>query len=237
MTIDKPFNILGTGYSVGDHHYRAYVGPPEKYDLIAAMTFNLLTTIGLRQYHRLLEIGCGSLRVGRLLIPYLNVGNYHGLEPNKWLVEHGIKFETGHDLINIKKPKFFYADDFKIEPTLDNFNFMVAQSIFSHASLKQISQCLSSISDKLLEDGAFLATFIVGKENYTEDNWVYPECVSYKVESIKALAEKSGLVFMLLDWRHPHDQSWALFYKPNFDIQWFQGKQLTWNLKVESGKI
>jgi len=67
---------LGLGLKPGDPQYRAYVGPPEDYDLIAAMTFNLLTTLGLRQHHSLLDIGCGSLRIGRLLIPYLNQGKY-----------------------------------------------------------------------------------------------------------------------------------------------------------------
>ena len=42
---------LGVGPKPGDAHYRAYVGPPEDYDLIAAMAFNLLTTLGLRQHH------------------------------------------------------------------------------------------------------------------------------------------------------------------------------------------
>jgi hypothetical protein len=36
---------LGVGLKPGDAHYRAYVGPSEDYDLIAAMTFNLLTTL------------------------------------------------------------------------------------------------------------------------------------------------------------------------------------------------
>ena len=48
---------LGVGLKPGDSHYRAYVGPPEDYDLIAAMTFNLLTTLGLRQHHSLLDVG------------------------------------------------------------------------------------------------------------------------------------------------------------------------------------
>ena len=55
---------LGLGLKPGDLQYRAYVGPPEDYDLIAAMTFNLLTTLGLRQHHSLLDVGCGSLRIG-----------------------------------------------------------------------------------------------------------------------------------------------------------------------------
>src|SRR5437879_12824633 len=86
---------LGLGLKPGDAHYRAYVGPPEDYDLIAAMTFNLLTTLGLRQHHSLLDVGCGSLRIGRLLIPYLNRGKYFGVEPAEWLVAEGIKQELG----------------------------------------------------------------------------------------------------------------------------------------------
>jgi len=99
---------LGLGLKPGDPQYRAYVGPPEDYDLVAAMAFNLLTTLGLRQHHSLLDIGCGSLRIGRLLIPYLNRGNYFGVEPNKWLVDEGISRELGETLVQIKRPTFFF---------------------------------------------------------------------------------------------------------------------------------
>ena len=46
-----PVEDLGMGLRAGDSHYRAYVGPPERYDLVAAMSFNLLTT----------HSGCGSI--------------------------------------------------------------------------------------------------------------------------------------------------------------------------------
>ena len=87
-------------------HYRAYVGPPEVYDLAAANQFNLLTLCGLREHHFLLDIGCGSLRAGKLLIPYLLPGHYFGLEPEKWLVEKGFSEELGYDIVDIKKPCF-----------------------------------------------------------------------------------------------------------------------------------
>lgn len=63
--------------------YREYVGPETEYDLIGAMQFRLLSTLGLRENHKLLDFGCGSLRAGRLFIPYLNPGNYTGVEPNE----------------------------------------------------------------------------------------------------------------------------------------------------------
>ena len=63
----------------GAHHYTAFVGRADQYDFMGATQFRLLTTLGLREHHAVLDFGCGSLRAGRLLIPYLNEGRYHGL--------------------------------------------------------------------------------------------------------------------------------------------------------------
>src|ERR1700751_2437126 len=146
---------LGVGLKPGDAHYRAYVGPPEDYDLIAAMTFNLLTTLGLRQHHSLLDICCGSLRIGRLLIPYLNRGKYFGVEPNEWLVDEGIKRELGETLVQIKRPTFFFSDSPETSAQAKTaFDFAVAQSIFSHCGLDLIKGWLSAISPSLVQDGA-----------------------------------------------------------------------------------
>ena len=83
---------------------RAYVGKPEEWDLVAARQVTLLLTAGLRDYHRLVDVGCGSLRAGRMLIPYLEPERYFGIEPNRWLVEEGIEHELGGDLVRIKRP-------------------------------------------------------------------------------------------------------------------------------------
>ncbi len=107
--------LYGLGLKSGDSHHRAYVGPPKDYDLIAALTVGLLFAAGLRETHKLLDMGCGSLRAGRLLIPYLRPGNYFGIEPNRWLVEEGIEKELGRDLIELKRPSFRYVSDFSTD--------------------------------------------------------------------------------------------------------------------------
>src|SRR5580765_1750864 len=120
---------LGLGLKPGHPQYRAYVGPPEDYDLIAAMAFNLLTTLGLRQHHSLLDIGCGSLRIGRLLIPYLNRRKYFGVEPNEWLVDEGIRRELGETLVQIKRPAFFFSESpDTISQAKISFDFALALS-------------------------------------------------------------------------------------------------------------
>jgi hypothetical protein len=225
---------LGVGLKPGDAHYRAYVGPPEDYDLIAAMAFNLLTTLGLRQHHSLLDVGCGSLRIGRLLIPYLNRGKYFGVEPNKWLVEEGIKRELGEALLEIKRPTFFFSDSPEtIGEAKIAFDFAVAQSIFSHSGLDLIKAWLSAISRSLAEDGALVATFLLGKEDSGREGWTYPECVNYRPLTIRCLAAEAGLRCELLDWKHPR-QTWLLFAAPKFDSGWLKNKPLTWNTTLEN---
>lgn len=216
----------------GDEHYRAYVGPPQDYDLVSAMVFNLLTSIGLRQHHRVVDIGCGSLRVGRLLIPYLNEGNYIGIEPNKWLVEDGIANELGMDQVRIKRPAFSFLtsmDDFKDSLGLD---YAIAQSIFSHCGQDLIKQWLSQISFHLKDNGAMIATFLVGAEDYGGQGWVYPGCVRYRPETMAAMAVESNLEFRVLDWSHPR-QTWGLFSRKNYDMSLIDGGPISWNRFVE----
>ena len=224
---------LGLGLRPGDPHYRAYVGPPQDYDLIAAMSFNLLTTLGLRQHHTLLDVGCGSLRIGRLLIPYLNAGNYFGIEPNQWLVEEGVRKEIGEALLQIKRPKFFYSDSPEaLILTEASIDFALAQSIFSHCGIDLINRWLSGISQLLAPTGALLATFLPSEKDSLLTGWIYPDCVSFRTTTLGRLAAEANLGFEILDWKHPR-QTWALFAKPGFDVSWFRNKPLSWNTRLE----
>lgn len=224
-----PTTGSGLGLKPGDEHYRAYVGPPEDYDLISAMVFNLLTCSGLRQHHRVLDIGCGSLRIGRLLIPYLNPGNYFGIEPNQWLVRDGILNEIGESQIQIKQPTFSFntsLGDFQ-EPL--GIDFAFAQSIFSHCSKTLIQDWLRDISKHLKDDGVLFATFLIAEEDYAgEEGWIYPGCVKFRPDTLKAIAQGAGLEFDVIDWMHPR-QTWAVFSKAGFDRSLVTGETIGWN--------
>lgn len=229
MTTSDPEDDLGIGLNAGDSHYRAYVGPPEDYDLISAMTFGLLTTLGMRGHHRLIDIGCGSLRNGRLFIPYLNVGNYIGIEPNQWLVEEGIEREVGADLVRIKQPRFFYGGAPNVLTGTDIIaDYAVAQSVFSHAGLDLIRTWLADTRPFLAPTAAIVATFLLAENDWEGSGWVYPDSVKYRLETIEDVARECGYKFQLLDWRHPR-QTWGLFAMPEFDRSWMSEGPLAWN--------
>ncbi|GAH82205.1 unnamed protein product, partial [marine sediment metagenome] len=86
--------------------YRAAVGPPDKYDIIGALQFRIMVAEGLRDSHTLLDIGCGSLRGGRLFLVYLRPSRYFGIEPQHHLVYDGIQAEIGESIWAVKKPEF-----------------------------------------------------------------------------------------------------------------------------------
>jgi hypothetical protein len=227
---------LGLELLPGAQHYRAYVGWPQEYDLVAATTFNLLTTIGLRQHHTLVDIGCGSLRVGRLLIPYLNAEKYIGVEPNEWLVTEGIDREVGADLVRIKRPRFYYSSSPAVLANVSGIDFALAQAVFSHCGRDLIQGWLAGIAPTLAATGGLLATFRLGEEDFSGSGWSYPDAVYYTPATMQALASEAGLRFELLDWSDPI-RSWALFAKPEFDTSWFHNKSLTWNTKIAAGRI
>jgi SAM-dependent methyltransferase len=212
-TPSPTFDALGLGLAPGSAHYRAFVGYPFKYDLVAAMQFNLLTFLGLREHHRVLDVGCGSLRAGRLLIPYLLAGHYFGIEPEEWLLKEGIQHETGQELIQLKGAAFQCRSDFRLTSFGVDFDFILAQSIFSHSGVPDIRTCLTEAAGCLAPEGLIVASFVLDKDDYAESDWVYPACIGYTESTMKQLAGDAGLQCMLIDWPHPNTQTWALYWR------------------------
>lgn len=196
----------------GDHHYKAYVGPPTQFDFMGATQFRLLCSLGLRAHHHVLDFGCGSLRAGRLLIQYLNKSCYYGIEPNKWLVNGAIEHELGKELISLKQPRFSHNSDFETSVFSKRFDFILAQSVFSHSGKDLIATALNNFRNSLKADGLIAATFIESSEDSEEKGWIYPKCVGYRKLTINELIEGAGLHPQRIPWFHPR-QTWYLMFK------------------------
>jgi cyclopropane fatty-acyl-phospholipid synthase-like methyltransferase len=125
--------------------------------------FDLMIKCGLQPHHKLLDIGCGYLRGGYLFIPYLNVGNYYGIDKEPWLLKCGIGMIEYEGLWN-KSPHISLVENFNIDHFNTKFDFMLAQSVFSHLSPGYIYQCITNVLPWLQDNGKFYATFFPGDD-------------------------------------------------------------------------
>ena len=190
-------------------NYRSAVGPEDKYDIIGALQFRIMVDEGLRDHHYLCDIGCGSLRGGRLFIPYLLPGHYCGIEPEKRLVWEGIDKELGRSIIDVKHPTFHYSDNFDLHIFGCKFHYILAQSIFSHAAPGMIKRCLASVRSVLRPNGTFIATYFKGSTSYTGTTWAQAPDARYTSQWLKNTCLSAGLTLQELKYSHPSHQTWV----------------------------
>lgn len=200
--------------------YRSYVGPADQYDLIGAAQFALLYALGLREHHRLLDIGCGSLRAGRMLIGYLAPHGYTGVDPNQWLIDDAIDHELGPDIVTIKRPTFDVTADFSLAH-LGRFDFVLAQGVATNTGPSLLSRLLVAIADTLAPTGLAAATFIhpgTGDEDALAVSindryapaWRYPGCYAYTRSAIADAVAAAGLQGRPISWFQPRHQWWVM---------------------------
>ncbi|MEM7205242.1 MAG: class I SAM-dependent methyltransferase [Planctomycetota bacterium] len=210
----SPSDVDVSKLKAGDHHYMAYVGPPTHYDFMGATQFRLLCSLGLRAEHKLLDFGCGSLRAGRFLIAYLNKGHYCGVEPNRWLIEEAIESRLGADFVRLNEPRFDHNEEFSVAAFGEKFDWIVAQSIFSHTGLDLTRCALRNFADALSDTGRVVATFVDGPSDHDGDGWIYPGCVTYREPAVAAFAREAGLHATRLPWFHPRQVWYVLAKRP-----------------------
>lgn len=191
-------------------NYKRFITPPEFYDTVGALQFCVLRNLGLRENHYLLDIGCGSLRGGKLFIPYLLPNRYYGIEPEQWLIDEAIDKELGRDMVRIRQPTFSNDSNFTLSIFHQEFDYLLAQSIFIHAAERQIRRCLAEARKVMKPEALFAANYSVGKENYGGDEWSYPNAVKYTREYMASMIEDAGLVCRCVNCSHPGGHEWIV---------------------------
>jgi len=197
-----------------DTWHRAKVGPAEYFDVIGAQQFCVMVSLGLREHHRLLDVGCGCLRGGRFFIPYLMRGAYCGLEPDKELLDAGIAMEVGRGVVYHKRAEFRYFNDFRLSRIPDPFDYVLAQSILTHAGPDLAPVIFDEVFKVLVDGGVFAATWFDGVDDCTADGWHGGERLRYRPSTMAGWALAAGFSRLdVLDVRHPMGQTWFVARK------------------------
>jgi SAM-dependent methyltransferase len=130
------------------------------WDEIGDHQMAFLISRGLRRDDRLLDVGCGSLRLGARAIAWLEAGRYFGTDISAALIEAGREHELD-EVLRAKAPAHHFAvnDDFDFSHLSDPIDVAIAQSVFTHLPLNHLRRCLASLAPHVVSGGRFFVTY------------------------------------------------------------------------------
>jgi hypothetical protein len=130
---------------------------------------------GLLPESKVLEIGCGCLRVAYWLIRFLDPGCYCGIEPARHRVELGQRFLFSSDVFESKQPRFDANAGFDVSVFSTHFDFFLAGSIWTHCSKSHIETTLEGFLRHSTPAAVFLTSYLppgTAEDDYMGESWV-----------------------------------------------------------------
>jgi SAM-dependent methyltransferase len=146
----------------------ALVGPADLWEMKRRFQIGFLRERGLLPGHRILDLGCGTLRGGIPLIEYLQVGHYTGLEVRPEVLAEGRKelVEAG---LAAKHPTLLVCDRLDALALPVRFDFVWAFAVLIHMSDAIMETALVAIGRHLTKHGCFYGNVNVG--DGAEGHW------------------------------------------------------------------
>jgi SAM-dependent methyltransferase len=134
-------------------------GPKYDFELLGRAGFEVLLREGLCPSSRVLDVGCGALRLGYWLMRFLDPGCYLGIEPNQEMLRLGLDELVEPEAVERAEARFDHNDEFDFSVFNESFDFVVARSIWTHASKAHIRAMLDSFAATASPGGVFVTSY------------------------------------------------------------------------------
>jgi hypothetical protein len=118
----------------------------------------------LQPHHDFLDVGCGWLRLGAALLPYLEEGRYYGLDNTQMNLDIGREFLKR---LGIRQaPHLLCSPDFAFQEFGKMFDVAFSHAVFTHLSHAQIEQCLMNLT-RVMKAGSlgFVTLYLSSKDS------------------------------------------------------------------------
>jgi hypothetical protein len=142
------------------------------------------------------------------LIPYLNKGNYLGIDKEQILIDQGIENELKDNLIQNKQPMFVVSNNFEFTKFNKIPNYAIAQSLFTHLPSNLINLCFKELSQHFDKNGVLFATYFISNKKIKNSKKAHDHgTFLYTIDEVKDFGELNGWNAEYIgDWNHPRNQ-------------------------------
>jgi len=196
------------------------------WDEIGDLQINFLKENGLSTDSRLLDIGCGSLRLGVRAVEFLDAENYWGTDLNESLLDAGYEREIVANGLQAKisRANLITDTDFQFTNVPTNIDIAIAQSVFTHLPLNHFRLCLANLAKHVTNNCTFFATtFVVDEHKVSEPHtheragvqtFPHRDPFHYSISDLNHIVRDLPWEMEYIgDWGHPRDQKMVRFFK------------------------
>jgi SAM-dependent methyltransferase len=155
-------NFYADALSKGRH--RDIVGG--RWDETGRVQMAALLAEGLAPHHRLLDIGCGSLRLGCKAVPYLNPGHYWGTDLSGPLMQRGYQLELA-DKPRLPPTQLIEDPNFTFPGVPPSIDYAIAFAVFTHLPADHLRQALTTLHTKFPNLHRLLFTVFLAPDHTT----------------------------------------------------------------------
>ena len=120
-----------------------------------------LKSVGMLPRHRLLDVGCGAMRLGLYAVEYLDDGNYFGIDAFPPYIAAANRLASAAGLS--RKFSLMASKNFEFGSFGTKFDYANAQSVLTHLSGEECHRCMESLRTVMNPGGIFLFTYLVGR--------------------------------------------------------------------------
>lgn len=128
-------------------------GSPE---ILGPWQLDWLRDHGLQRHHRVLDLGCGTLRFGLLALDWLHPGRYFGAEPRVELLAHACRLAVQAGSLD-RVGALSTLEQLDATPPLDA-DYVVTQSVLNHLDATGVEQTVARVGRHLAPEGVWLGT-------------------------------------------------------------------------------
>lgn len=117
-----------------------------RWEETALHQMQVLLDEGLDPHHRLLDIGCGCLRLGHRALRYLEPGHYWGTDASGALMQRGWEAElTAEERDRLPPAQLIEDGDFAFPGLPPSMDYAIAWGVFTHLPAAALQPALQSL--------------------------------------------------------------------------------------------